>query len=62
SGGHWADFTDGVGGRLAEQGIRALLLASYGIAFLTACTSYGLIFVVARTFALHASALGTSTR
>ena len=57
-GGHWADFTDGV--RIVWRGkeIRALLLASYGIAFLTACTSYGLIFVVARTFALHASALG----
>ncbi|MGW2473624.1 MFS transporter [Streptomyces sp. NPDC001665] len=58
SGGHWADFTDGVRIIRRNKDIRALLLASYGIAFLTACTSYGLIFVVARTFALHASALG----
>ncbi|MEU5824263.1 MFS transporter [Streptomyces sp. NPDC047803] len=58
SGGHWADFTDGIGVVRRNKDIRALLLASYGIAFLTACTSYGLIFVVARTFALHASALG----
>ncbi|MGW1180647.1 MFS transporter [Streptomyces drozdowiczii] len=58
SGGHWADFTDGVRIILRSEDIRALLLASYGIAFLTACTSYGLIFVVARTFALDASALG----
>lgn len=57
-GGHWADFTDGVRIIWRSKDIRALLLASYGIAFLTACTSYGLIFVVARTFALHASALG----
>ncbi|MFJ3085517.1 MFS transporter [Streptomyces sp. NPDC086838] len=58
SGGHWADFTDGVRFIRRSKDIRALLLASYGIAFLTACTSYGLIFVVARTFALDASALG----
>lgn len=58
SGGHWADFTDGVRFIRRSRDIRALLLASYGIAFLTACTSYGLIFVVARTFALDASALG----
>ncbi|WP_328899852.1 MFS transporter [Streptomyces sp. NBC_00441] len=58
SGGHWADFTDGVRIIWRSKDIRALLLASYGISFLTACTSYGLIFVVARTFALHASALG----
>lgn len=58
SGGHWADFTDGVRIIWRSEDIRALLLASYGIAFLTACTSYGLIFVVARTFALDASALG----
>ncbi|SED84218.1 Transmembrane secretion effector [Streptomyces sp. 2131.1] len=58
SGGHWADFPDGVRIIRRSRDIRALLLASYGIAFLTACTSYGLIFVVARTFALDASALG----
>ncbi|MEU2251145.1 MFS transporter [Streptomyces sp. NPDC019224] len=56
--GPWADFVDGLRIIRQDKGIRALLLASYGIAFLTACTNYGLIFVVARTFALHTSALG----
>jgi len=55
---HWTDFIDGL--RIIWRGreIRVLLLSSYGVAFLTACTNYGLIFLVARTLSLGAASLG----
>ncbi|MFD5789482.1 MFS transporter [Streptomyces sp. NPDC127037] len=54
----WADFVDGIRIILQSRPIRSLLLASYGVAFLTACTNYGLIFLIARTLALGPSSLG----
>ncbi|MCF3964507.1 MFS transporter [Streptomyces fuscigenes] len=55
---HWADFVDGVAVVRRSPEIRSLLLASYGTAFMTACTNYGLIFLVVRTFALGTASLG----
>lgn len=54
----WAAFVDGTRIILRSPPIRSLLLASYGVAFLTACTNYGLIFLIARSLALGPSSLG----
>ncbi|MFD4751446.1 MFS transporter [Streptomyces sp. NPDC058426] len=54
----WVDFVDGIRIILRSPAIRSLLLASYGVAFLTACTNYGLIFLIARSLALGPSSLG----
>jgi hypothetical protein len=54
----WADFVDGAKIILKSSPIRSLLLASYGVAFLTACTNYGLIFLITRSLALGTSSLG----
>ncbi len=54
----WANFVDGIRIILRSPAIRSLLLASYGVAFLTACTNYGLIFLIARSLALGPSSLG----
>jgi predicted MFS family arabinose efflux permease len=58
TGGPLRDFIDGA--RIIWQGkeIRALIFASYGVVFLTACTNYGLIFLVARTFNAGTESLG----
>lgn len=56
--GFWADLRGGMNIIWRSGGIRSLLLASYGVAFLTACTNYGLIFLVARTLALGPASLG----
>jgi hypothetical protein len=55
---HWDDFTEGVRIIWRAREIRALLLASYGVAFMTACTNYGLIFLIARSLSLGTSSLG----
>lgn len=54
----WADFSDGARIILKNPSIRSLLLASYGVAFLTACTNYGLIFLIVRSLSLGTSSLG----
>ncbi|WP_037840796.1 MFS transporter [Streptomyces sp. NRRL F-5126] len=54
----WAAFVDGTRIILRNPPIRSLLFASYGVAFLTACTNYGLIFLIARSLALGPSSLG----
>ncbi|WP_329184088.1 MFS transporter [Actinacidiphila glaucinigra] len=54
----WAAFVDGTRIILRNPPIRSLLLASYGVAFLTACTNYGLIFLIARSLSLGPSSLG----
>jgi DHA3 family macrolide efflux protein-like MFS transporter len=56
--GAWREFVAGMRIITRTGEIRALLLASYGVAFLTACTNFGLIFLVARTLALGSASLG----
>jgi MFS transporter, DHA3 family, macrolide efflux protein len=55
---HWQSFLDGVRLIWNTPEIRALLLASYGVTFIAACTNFTLIFVVANSLGENAATLG----
>lgn len=55
---HWESFAEGVALIWRTDAIRSLLLASYGVTFMTACTTFSLIFVVANSLHKNAATLG----
>lgn len=55
---HWRDFTEGIGVIWRDSAIRSLLLASYGVTFLTASTSFALIYLVLSTLKASTQTLG----
>jgi hypothetical protein len=55
---HWQDFVEGIGLIWRDRSIRALLLASYGVTFLTACTSFALIYLILSTLRASTQTLG----
>jgi hypothetical protein len=58
AGGGWRSFVAGVRLIVRTPRIRVLLLASYGVTFLAACTNFTLIFLVSESLGQGAAALG----
>jgi MFS family permease len=54
----WGDLVDVSSLIFANRDIRGLLACSYGVAFLTSCTSFGLIFLIVDGLKERASSVG----